>query len=80
MKQICLRQQWHNCVYKYIQQKRIVKGVTMKDHKIFKTPIIPVLLLIIGLNYYTHNLLLSIIIGICIYILASLIDHFSKKR
>lgn len=52
----------------------------MKDHKIFKTPIIPVLLLIIGLNYYTHNLLLSIIIGICIYILASLIDHFTAKR
>lgn len=51
----------------------------MKDHKIFKTPIIPILLMIIGLNYYTHNLLLSTIIGICIYSLASVIEHFLRK-
>lgn len=46
----------------------------MNDHKVFKTAIVPILLMIAGLKNYTHNLLLSIVIGIGLYILASLVD------
>lgn len=52
----------------------------MDKHKIFKTAIIPVILMIIGLNHFTKNLPLSIIAGIGIYVIASFIDRFIKKR
>lgn len=45
----------------------------MSEHKIFKTSITPVVL--IGLKHFTHNLPLSIIAGIGIYIIASYIDE-----
>jgi hypothetical protein len=52
----------------------------MEEHKIFKTAVIPVILLIIGIKHFTQSLLLSIIAGIGIYIAASFIDRFIKKR
>ena len=52
----------------------------MDEHKIFKNAAIPVILMIIGLNHYTQNLLLSIIAGIGIYAIVSSIDRFIKKR
>ncbi len=52
----------------------------MDGHKIFKTAIIPVILMIIGLKHFTQNLPLSIIAGIGIYAIASFIDKSIKKR
>jgi len=52
----------------------------MGEHKIFKTTIIPVILMIVGLKHFTQNLPLSIIAGIIIYIIAFSIDKFIKKR
>lgn len=52
----------------------------MDGHKIFKNGAIPVILMIIGLYHYTQNLLLSIIAGTGIYVIASSIDRFIKKR
>ena len=51
----------------------------MKENKVFKTAIIPVLLMIIGLIHFTHDLLLSTGTGICIYVLAYFIDQEFKK-
>lgn len=50
------------------------------EHKIFKTAIIPVILMIVGLKHFTQNLPLSIIAGIGIYFAASFIEKFIKKR
>ncbi len=50
----------------------------MDEHKIFKNAAIPVILMIIGLNHYTQNLLLSIIAGTGIYAIASFIDFHQQ--
>ena len=52
----------------------------MKDNKVFKTAIRPILLMIVGLVHFTQNLLLSIVLGICIYFLVNFIDRDFKKR
>ena len=52
----------------------------MKDNKVFKTAIRSVLLMIVGLVHFTQNLLLSIVLGICIYFLANFMDRDFKKR
>lgn len=52
----------------------------MKENKLFNTPIIPILLMLTGLMRLTHDLLLSIIIGICLYVPAYFIDRVSKKQ
>lgn len=52
----------------------------MKENKLFSTPIIPVLLMLTGLIHLTHDLPLSIIIGICLYVPAYFIDQVFKKR
>lgn len=46
----------------------------MSEHKIFKTAIIPAILMIIGLKHFTPNLSLSIIAGISIFIIVSFMD------
>ena len=51
----------------------------MRENKLFNTPIIPVLLMLIGLMHFTHDLPLSIIIGICLYVPAHFIDQISKR-
>lgn len=52
----------------------------MKDNKVFKTAIAPVLLMIIGLVHFTQDLFLSIVLGICICFLAYFIDRAFKER
>lgn len=52
----------------------------MDGHKIFKTAAIPIVLLIIGLKHYIQNLVISITVGIGIYVIAYFIDKFIKKR
>lgn len=52
----------------------------MEENKVFKSAIVPILLMIIGLINITHHLFLSIILGICIYILAYFIERAFKKR
>lgn len=56
----------------------MIRGFYM-ENKMFKTAVIPVLLMIIGLKRYTGDLLLSIAIGTGIYIVALLLDEFIKK-
>lgn len=46
----------------------------MKENKAFKTAIVPVLLMIIGLIHFTQSLFLSVVMGICIYALSYFID------
>lgn len=52
----------------------------MDEHKIFKTAAIPIVLLIIGLKHYTKNLVVSIAVGIGIYVISYFIDKHIKKR
>lgn len=53
----------------------------MKENKLLNTPIITVLLMLTGLMHFTHDLALSIIIGICLYVPAYFIDlMFTKRR
>lgn len=51
----------------------------MKQNRLFNTPIILALLMLIGLMHITHDLPLSIIIGICLYVPAYLIDQVFNK-
>ncbi|MDE7477316.1 MAG: hypothetical protein K2M91_05085 [Lachnospiraceae bacterium] len=39
----------------------------MNEHQVFKTPLIPVIMMVIGLNYLLENLPLSALLGIGIY-------------
>lgn len=48
----------------------------MNGHKVFKTAAVPIILMIIGLKYYTQNLAISIAAGIGVYF----IDKHIKKR
>lgn len=50
----------------------------MKENKIFKTAIVRVLLIVIGLIHFTEDMPLSIEIGICIYVIAYFIDQTFK--
>ena len=52
----------------------------MKENRLFNTPIIPILLMLTGLMHFTHDLLLSIIIGVCLYVPAYFIDQASKRQ
>ena len=52
----------------------------MKENRLFNTPIILVLLMLTGLIRLTHDLLLSIIIGVCLYVPAYFFDQVSKRR
>lgn len=52
----------------------------MEENEVFKSAIVPILLMVIGLITLTHHLLLSIALGICIYILAYYIERAFKKR
>lgn len=52
----------------------------MKEDRLFNTPMIAILLMLTGLVRLTHDLPLSIIIGICLYIPAYFIDQILKKR
>ena len=52
----------------------------MDEHKIFKTAAIPVILMIIGLNHWIKNLLVSVIAGIGIYAIVFFKDRFLKNR
>lgn len=52
----------------------------MKENRLFNKPVIAILLMITGLAQLTHNLPLSVISGICLYIPAYFIDQILKKR
>lgn len=51
----------------------------MDEHKIFKTAVIPIILMIIGLKHITQNLTLSIVVGIGIYLNALFIDKLIRR-
>lgn len=44
----------------------------MNEHKVFKTPVIPLILMITGLNRLFGNIILSVFVGGCIYVTAML--------
>lgn len=52
----------------------------MDEHKIFKTAVIPIILMVIGLKYFIPDLILSIVAGIGIYLIAFFTDRIIKKR
>ena len=39
----------------------------MKEQQVFKTPLIPVILMITGLNHILEDIVLSILVGIVLY-------------
>ena len=51
----------------------------MRENRLFNRPIIAILLMVTGLAQLTHNLPLSIISGICLYIPAYFIDQIVKR-
>ncbi|MCM1184609.1 MAG: hypothetical protein NC337_14660 [Roseburia sp.] len=52
----------------------------MDEHKIFKTAVIPVVLMITGIVRISQNLLLSMGIGTGLLLIALLIDECIKNR
>lgn len=39
----------------------------MKEHQVFKTPLIPVIMMVAGLNHILEDIVLSILVGIVLY-------------
>lgn len=51
----------------------------MKENNGFKTPIVPVLLMVAGLIHFTQDMLLSTGIGICVYAIIYFADRGFKN-
>lgn len=47
----------------------------MKEHQVFKTPLIPVILMVAGLDHVFENIVLSILVGIGLYAAAVWMDR-----
>lgn len=52
----------------------------MREHQVFKTPLVPVVLMITGLDYVLENIVLSAFVGIGIYAAAVWIERVWKER
>lgn len=52
----------------------------MNEHQAFKTPLIPVIMMITGLNYLFANLWLSALVGIAIYAAAVGMEQFFSRK
>lgn len=42
----------------------------MKEHQVFKTPLIPVIMMVAGLNHILEDIVLSILVGTVLYAVA----------
>lgn len=47
----------------------------MKEHQVFKTPLIPVILMVTGLDRVFEDIVLSILVGIGLYAAAVWMDR-----
>ena len=52
----------------------------MREHQVFKTPLIPVILMITGVDHVLENIFLSAVVGIGIYAAAVWIEQVWKER
>lgn len=51
----------------------------MNGHKIFKTPVRPVIMLVIGLNYILKDLQLAVVAGVGIYVMIVWVERLFQS-
>lgn len=52
----------------------------MNENKIFKSPLRPVVMMVIGLQYVLQDIMLSVLMGICLYIAAVCVERLWNNK